>query len=54
LITGMVSRYQTFGEYATWHLQWHTTLLEGGFDSRDRFFFIPIGASEAIQQLWRR
>ncbi len=45
---------QTFGEYATWHPHWHTIVLEGGFDSHDRFFFIPIGASEALQELWRR
>ena len=54
VITGMVSSHQTFGEYATWHPHWHTIVLEGGFDSHDRFFFIPIGASEALQELWRR
>ena len=32
----------------------HSIVLEGGFDSHDRFFFIPIGASEALQELWRR
>ena len=54
MVTGMVSSHQTFGEYATWHPHWHTIVLEGGFDSHDRFFFIPIGASEALQELWRR
>ena len=54
VVTGMVSSHQTFGEYATWHPHWHTIVLEGGFDSHDRFFFIPIGASEALQELWRR
>lgn len=50
----MVSSHQTFGEYASWHPHWHTIVLEGGFDSRDRFFFIPIGASDGLQELWRR
>lgn len=54
LVTGMVSSHQTFGEYASWHPHWHTIVLEGGFDSRDRFFFIPIGASDGLQELWRR
>ena len=54
LATGMVSSHQTFGEFATFHPHWHTIVLEGGFDCSDRFFFIPIGASEALQELWRR
>jgi Putative transposase len=54
LVTGMVSSYQTFGEFVTWHPHWHTILLEGGFESHDHFFFIPIGASPIPQELWRR
>ena len=46
-----ISRGQTFGEFATFHPHWHTIVLEGGFDSHDRFFFIPIGASDALQEL---
>ncbi|MDP3179451.1 MAG: transposase, partial [Spirochaetaceae bacterium] len=52
--TGTVSSHQTFGEYASWHPHWHTIVLEGGFDQHDRFYFIPIGASEGLQELWRR
>jgi hypothetical protein len=29
-------------------------VLEGGFDSHDRFFFIPLGANEALSEIWRR
>jgi hypothetical protein len=54
LATGMVSSHQTFGEFATWHPHWHSLVLEGGFDDHDRFYFIPIGASDALQELWRR
>jgi hypothetical protein len=32
---------------------WHTIVLEGGFDTHDRFFFIPIGAGACLQELWR-
>jgi hypothetical protein len=53
IVTGMVSSLQTFGEYASWHPHWHTIVLEGGFDSWDRFVFIPIGASEELVELWR-
>jgi hypothetical protein len=28
--------------------------MEGGFDSNDRFFFIPLGANEALSEIWRR
>jgi hypothetical protein len=49
--TGMVSSHQTFGEFATFHPHWHTIILEGGFNSHDRFFFIPIGAGEGLQEL---
>ncbi|MEI6385285.1 MAG: hypothetical protein WCQ50_01535 [Spirochaetota bacterium] len=28
--------------------------LGGGFDSHDRFFFIPVGASDVLQELWRQ
>jgi hypothetical protein len=54
LVTGMVSSHQNSGEFATFHPHWHTIVLEGGFDSQDRFFFIPIGASDAFQEIWRR
>jgi hypothetical protein len=53
IATGMVSSLQTFGEYAGWYPHWHTIVLEGGFDRYDKFFFIPIGASEKLRQLWR-
>ena len=29
-------------------------MLEGGFDSHDRFFFIPLSANEALSEIWRR
>jgi len=54
ITTGMVSSLQTFGEYASWNPHWHTIVLEGGFDRHDKFFFIPIGASEELSELWRR
>jgi len=28
-------------------------VLEGGFDRYDRFFFIPLGANEALAEIWR-
>ena len=36
-----------------WNPHWHTIVLEGGFDRYDRFFFIPLGANEALAELWR-
>jgi hypothetical protein len=53
ITTGMVSGFQTFGEYASWCPHWHTIALEGGFNRWDRFVFIPIGASEELAVLWR-
>ena len=50
----MVSSHQTFGEFSGWHRHWHSIVLEGGFDRHDRFFFIPLGASEALSEIWRR
>jgi hypothetical protein len=29
-------------------------VLEGGFDNHTRFFFIPLGANEALSEIWRR
>jgi hypothetical protein len=67
ITTGMVTGLQTFGEFAAWNPHWlvayyvccspkhpgHTIVLEGGFDRWDRFFFIPLGASDELKQLWR-
>jgi hypothetical protein len=50
----MVSSHQTFGEFGVWHPHWHTIVLEGGFDHHDRFFFIPLGATAALTEIWRR
>jgi hypothetical protein len=52
--TTMVSSHQSFGEFASWNPHWHMIVLEGGFDRHDRFFFIPIGAGEALCEVWRR
>ena len=49
----MLSSHQTFGTFAMWNPHWHTIVLEGGFDHRDQFFFIPIGANEALTEIWR-
>ncbi len=49
----MVSSHQTFGQFAVWNPHWHTIGLEGGFDRCDRFFFIPLGANEALVEIWR-
>jgi hypothetical protein len=51
--TAMVWSHQTFGEFGVWHPHWHAIVLEGGFDRHDRFFFIPLGASEALTEVWR-
>jgi hypothetical protein len=32
----------------------HTIVLEGGIDSHDRIFFIPIGTRATLQELLRR
>jgi hypothetical protein len=53
ITTGMVTSLQTFGEFAAWNPHWHSIVLEGGFDRYDKFFFIPIGASDELRQLWR-
>jgi hypothetical protein len=61
IMTGMVSSHQTFGEYASRHPSvplregphWHTIVLEGGFDRRDRFVSVPVGASEELVQFRR-
>ena len=37
-----------------WHPHWHTIVLEGGFDRHDTFFFIPLGATAALTEIWRR
>jgi hypothetical protein len=28
--------------------------MEGGFDRHDRFSFIPLGATDAFSEIWRR
>jgi hypothetical protein len=52
--TAVVSSHQSLGEFAVWNQHWHTILLEGGFDHQDRFFFIPVGAGEALCEALRR
>jgi hypothetical protein len=37
----VISSHQTFGEFGAGHPHWHTSVLEGGFDRHDTFFFIP-------------
>jgi hypothetical protein len=37
-----------------WHPYWHSILLEGGFDRHDTFFFIPLGGTAALLEIWRR
>jgi hypothetical protein len=37
-----------------WHPHWHTIVLEGGFDRHDTFFYIPLGATAALIEIWRR
>jgi hypothetical protein len=54
LRAAMVSSHQTLGEFGVWHPDWHSIVLEGGFDRHDRFFFIPLGASEALSEIGRR
>jgi len=49
----MVLSHQSFGVFASWNPHWHTIVLESGFDPHDRFFFIPIGAGEALCEAWR-
>ena len=49
----MASCHQTFGQFAVWNPHWHTIVLEGGLDRDDRFFFIPLGANEALTEIWR-
>jgi hypothetical protein len=51
--TAMVSSHPTFGEFAAWHPHWHAIVLEGGFGHHDRFLFIPLGANEALTEIWR-
>jgi hypothetical protein len=36
------------------HPHSHANVLVGGFDRHDRFFFIPLGANEALTEIWRR
>jgi hypothetical protein len=50
----MVCSHQTFGEFGVWHPHWHTIVLEGSFDRHDNFFFIPLGATSALTEIWRR
>jgi hypothetical protein len=50
----MVSSHQTFGEFGVWHPHWHSIVLEGGFDRHYCFFFIPLGATAALTEIWRR
>src|SRR5271157_5969201 len=50
----MVCSHQTFGEFSVWHPHWHSIVMEGGFDRHDRFFFIPLGATDAFSEIWRR
>ena len=50
----MISSHQTFGEFGVWHPHWHSIVLEGGFDRHDTFFCIPLGATAALIEIWRR
>ena len=50
----MVCSHQTFGEFRVWHPHWHTIVLESGFDRHDTFFSIPLGATAALTEIWRR
>jgi hypothetical protein len=54
LRTAMISSHRTFSEFAFRNPHRHTIVLEGGFDQFDTFFFISLGANEALTEIWRR
>ena len=52
--TGMVLAYQTSGEFLRWNPPFHCLVLEGGFDERGKFVYIPLGDIQRMSEYFRR
>ena len=53
LLCACVVSYQSFGEFARFHLHWHVLVLEGGFTSYDRFVDLPLSTGEGMLKSWK-
>ena len=54
ITTGLILSYQTAGDFARWNCHWHGLLLEGGFDEKGDFIFLPISDTKQMTGLFRR
>ena len=54
ITTGLILSYQTAGDFARWNCHWHGLLLEGGFDERGNFIFLPISNTKQMTELFRK
>ena len=52
--TGMILSYQTSGDFARWNHHFHTLLIEGGFDDKGNFVYLPISSTVRMTELFRR
>ena len=53
ITTGMVIAYQSFGDQIRFNPHFHTIVLEGGFDSNNNFYFLPVKNMEKLTEAFR-
>jgi hypothetical protein len=49
-----VLSYQTAGDFARFNPHWHGILLEGGFDEKGNFVYLPISNTKQITEFYRQ
>ncbi|MEW5813835.1 MAG: hypothetical protein AB1798_00345 [Spirochaetota bacterium] len=54
VLTGMVVAHQTFEVLLRWNLHFHALVLEGGFDGKGTFFYIPFSGFQSMVEVFRR
>ena len=52
--TGMVISYASAGDFCRWNPHFHCIILEGGFDADNNFFYLPIGNTDKLTQIFRQ
>ena len=54
ILSSAILVYQSFGDMMRFNSHWHGIILEGGFDSRSNFVFIPIYSLDKMTECFRR
>ncbi|MBW8003971.1 MAG: transposase [Planctomycetes bacterium] len=52
--TGAIIAYESAGDFLRWNSHWHGLILEGGFDEKGTFIYLPISDTNKMTELFRR